>query len=293
VEPSSIERGQSATLRWAASNVVGVRIESSEGKVMGGCTDADGEAAAAAIRAAMAHEAAVGPAGAATGANAEAAKQELARLQSEASAAAQKAGISLQDAIAGARAIMNGSAMPTSSMARNSLPATGSMQVNPNSTATYTLIVFGPGGVSRQQVTLRVAEPAPPPPPAPAPRISLSERVSKEVADIFYDYDRSDIRESDRAILQRNADALKAIFREIPSGHVLMEGHCDERGSAEYNLGLGDRRSTSARDFLVQLGVPEDRLKTVSYGKERPQCTDSNEECWQKNRRAHFVGVDQ
>ena len=67
-----------------------------------------------------------------------------------------------------------------------------------------------------------------------------------------------------------------------------MEGHCDERGSAEYNIGLGDRRSSSAKEFLVSLGVPADRLKTISYGKERPQCTESSESCWQKNRRAHF-----
>jgi peptidoglycan-associated lipoprotein len=68
----------------------------------------------------------------------------------------------------------------------------------------------------------------------------------------------------------------------------VVEGHCDERGSAEYNLGLGDRRATSAKDFLVQLGVPADKLKTISYGKERPQCTENDESCWQKNRRAHF-----
>jgi peptidoglycan-associated lipoprotein len=67
-----------------------------------------------------------------------------------------------------------------------------------------------------------------------------------------------------------------------------VEGHCDERGSAEYNLGLGDRRATGARDFLAQVGVSGDRLKTVSYGKERPTCTEATEGCWQKNRRAHF-----
>ena len=69
----------------------------------------------------------------------------------------------------------------------------------------------------------------------------------------------------------------------------MVEGHCDERGSAEYNLGLGDRRATSAKDFLVQLGVPADKLKTISYGKERPVCTESNEECWQRNRRGTLL----
>ncbi|MBZ5584869.1 MAG: OmpA family protein, partial [Acidobacteriia bacterium] len=85
-----------------------------------------------------------------------------------------------------------------------------------------------------------------------------------------------------------DADALKAIFAEFPNQSVVIEGHCDERGSAEYNLGLGDRRGSSAKDFLVQLGLPADRLKTISYGKERPICTESTEECWQKNRRVHI-----
>jgi peptidoglycan-associated lipoprotein len=108
------------------------------------------------------------------------------------------------------------------------------------------------------------------------------------VQDAFFNYDKSDIREDARTVLTRDADALKRILADMPDAVVVLEGHCDERGSAEYNLGLGDRRSTAAKDFLVQLGVPADKLKTISYGKERPQCTESNEECWQKNRRAHF-----
>ncbi len=119
--------------------------------------------------------------------------------------------------------------------------------------------------------------------------MSLSEMLASKVQDVFFDYDRSDIREDTRATLTRNSDALKSIFRDYPDRAVLIEGHCDERGSAEYNLGLGDRRASSVKDFLVQLGVPAGQLKTISYGKERPQCTDSNEECWQKNRRAHFA----
>ena len=112
-----------------------------------------------------------------------------------------------------------------------------------------------------------------------------------QVQDIFFDYDKSEVREDARAVLQRNADALKAILAEFPSAVVSLEGHCDERGSAEYNIGLGDRRATSAREFLTQVGIPADRLKTISYGKERPQCTESDESCWQKNRRVHFAGA--
>jgi peptidoglycan-associated lipoprotein len=109
------------------------------------------------------------------------------------------------------------------------------------------------------------------------------------VQDAFFDYDKTDIRSDARDVLTRNASALKAILSEFPNASIVIEGHCDERGSAEYNLGLGDRRASAAKEFLQQLGVPADRLKTVSYGKERPQCTDASETCYQKNRRAHFA----
>ncbi len=84
------------------------------------------------------------------------------------------------------------------------------------------------------------------------------------------------------------ADDASSGFNDFPSAVINVEGHCDERGSAEYNLGLGDRRSTSAKDFLVQLGVPAAKLRDISYGKERPQCTEADEACYQKNRRVHL-----
>ena len=170
--------------------------------------------------------------------------------------------------------------------------ARGTRQVSPNDTTTYTLTVKGPGGTDARSVTVNVTVPPPPPPPPPPPKVArrtLSEVLSAEVQDVFFDYDKSDIREDARATLTRNATALKNILSEYAGSTVLVEGHCDERGSAEYNLGLGDRRATSAKEFLVQLGVPADRLKTISYGKERPQCTESEESCWQRNRRAHFA----
>jgi peptidoglycan-associated lipoprotein len=105
----------------------------------------------------------------------------------------------------------------------------------------------------------------------------------------MFDYDKYDIRDDARNVLTTNANALKAILGEFSGATIMVEGHCDERGSAEYNLGLGDRRATAAKEFLVQLGVPEAQLRTISYGKERPQCTESNEDCWQRNRRAHFT----
>jgi len=168
--------------------------------------------------------------------------------------------------------------------------AAGTRRVFPNDSLTYTLTAAGPGGrVTRSaSVTVTAPPPAPAPPP-PVVKVPLEQRLASEVQDAFFDYDKSDIREDARAVLTRNAEALKNILNDFPGATIVVEGHCDERGSAEYNLGLGDRRATAAKDFLTQLGVAPDRLKTISYGKERPQCTDSSEGCWQRNRRAHFA----
>lgn len=165
---------------------------------------------------------------------------------------------------------------------------TGIRQAFPSATTTYTLRAKGPGGAASATAMVTVTVPPPPAPPPPPPKKSLSERLTLEVQDAYFDFDKGDIREDARATLSKDADALKTIFSDFPDAAIAIEGHCDERGSAEYNLGLGDRRVTSAKDFLTQLGVPADRLKLISYGKERPQCTESNEECWQKNRRVHF-----
>jgi len=169
--------------------------------------------------------------------------------------------------------------------------SSGNRQVFPTATTTYRMTAKGDGGDALSAVTVTVTAPPPPPPPPAAPKASFSERLAKEVSDIFFDYDKSEVNESARATLQRNGDALKAILGDFPSAVISIEGHCDERGSAEYNLGLGDRRATSVREFLTQIGVPADRLKTISYGKEKPFCTEGTEDCWQKNRRAHFVGA--
>lgn len=165
----------------------------------------------------------------------------------------------------------------------------GQRQVFPRASTTYTLTVGGPGGMDSRSVNVTVST-APPPPPSAArpPQLSGSDLLSQQGQDAFFDYDMSEIRADGRDALTKDAALLKQIFQQDPNFSVVVEGHCDERGSAEYNLALGDRRATAAKDFLVQLGVPADRLKTISYGKERPQCTDANESCWQKNRRAHL-----
>ncbi|MGA3016525.1 MAG: OmpA family protein [Bryobacteraceae bacterium] len=169
--------------------------------------------------------------------------------------------------------------------------AAGNSRVSPASSTTYTLTATGPGGTQTASATVSVVTPPPPPPPPPpaAPQATMEQRIHSDVQDAFFDYDKSDIRGDARDALTRDAGALKAILADFPTAAILLEGHCDERGSAEYNLGLGDRRSTSAKEFLESLGVPADRLRTISYGKERPQCTDADEACYQKNRRVHFA----
>lgn len=109
------------------------------------------------------------------------------------------------------------------------------------------------------------------------------------IQDAYFDYDRYELRPDAIAALQKNVAVLNSILRDRPDLAVIMEGHCDERGSAEYNLGLADQRAQRAREFLIQLGVPATQLRVISFGKERPQCTESSEDCWQKNRRAHLA----
>lgn len=132
-----------------------------------------------------------------------------------------------------------------------------------------------------------------PPPAAPREDVvaspiagSIAELNSKGYLNAaYFDYDKADLRDDARSALAGNSDWLK----KYSTIQVLIEGHCDERGTSAYNLALGDRRANAARDYLASLGVDATRIKTVSYGKERPACSDSTEACWQKNRRAAFV----
>ena len=109
--------------------------------------------------------------------------------------------------------------------------------------------------------------------------------LQQNLSDIHFAYDESALTDSSRSALRANSDWLQ---RPHVSARIEIEGHCDERGTVEYNQALGERRARAAYDYLVSLGVPEGRLSMVSYGKERPQCTESDEDCWQRNRRAHF-----
>jgi len=140
--------------------------------------------------------------------------------------------------------------------------------------------------------------PPPPPPPAPAPKPApLTEEqifaqktleqlnAERPLADVFFDYDQSVVRDEGRGPLQKNAEWLK----RWTSTQITVEGHADSRGSSEYNLALGSRRATAVKDYLVNLGIPATRLTVVSKGKEQPFCTAETEDCWQQNRRGHFI----
>ena len=148
--------------------------------------------------------------------------------------------------------------------------------------------------------TAPATPPPPPPPPAPpaaqppAPlteeqifaRTSLEElNAQRPLADVFFELDEATVRDEARGSLQKNADWMK----RWTSTRITVEGHCDERGTAEYNLALGERRATAVKEYLVGLGIAGDRIATVSKGKESPFCTESNEGCWQQNRRGHFI----
>ena len=136
-----------------------------------------------------------------------------------------------------------------------------------------------------------VEAPAKAQPKAEAPK-AVEQQAAKAVAPaanfetVYFDFDKSDLRKDSRDVLSKNAE----IMLKVKAGaKVQIEGHCDERGSAEYNLALGERRAKSALQYLLTLGVPADRLSTVSYGKEKPAVQGSDEAAWAKNRRAEFV----
>jgi peptidoglycan-associated lipoprotein len=143
--------------------------------------------------------------------------------------------------------------------------------------------------------------PAPPAPPPPAPAPPAPKPLSEEeifakktleqlnaerpLADVYFDLDESTIRDDARGPLQKNAEWMK----RWTSTRITIEGHADERGSAEYNLALGERRATAVKSYLTNLGIPDNRINVVTKGKEAPFCTESNESCWQQNRRGHFI----
>jgi len=160
----------------------------------------------------------------------------------------------------------------------------GSQQVNPTDSTTYHLTAKGSGGTQDATTRLTVA---PPPAATTAPPSSATEEdlFGQTVKDVYFDYDKSDLRPDQQTAIQSDAQFLN----QHSNINFTVEGHCDSRGSTEYNLALGDQRASSVKNALVAAGVSASRIKTISYGKEKPFCMEENEACWQQNRRGHFV----
>jgi len=155
-----------------------------------------------------------------------------------------------------------------------------------------------PVAAARPAPTPAPARPAPAPRQAQAavqprmPNAATRARIDELIArieDAYFDYDKATLRPDAVNALQADSTELRDILKDYPAYKLTVEGHCDERGSEEYNVALGEKRAEAAKNYLVQIGIPTEQLNTVSYGKERPVCTDHDEACWQKNRRIHIV----
>jgi peptidoglycan-associated lipoprotein len=162
--------------------------------------------------------------------------------------------------------------------------ANGSQQVTPADSTTYHLTAKGSGG--SQEATARITVTQAPPPPPPVDTAPSDEDLfSQNIKDVYFDYDKDDIRADQQGSVQGDVQFLN----QHAAISFTVEGHCDERGSTEYNLALGDKRATAVKNALVAAGIGASRVKTISYGKEKPFCSESNEACWQQNRRGHLV----
>jgi peptidoglycan-associated lipoprotein len=163
------------------------------------------------------------------------------------------------------------------------VPTSGTRTITPSASTTYHLVARGDGG--KADAYGRVTVNQPPVAAAPAPTMSEEEQFRANVKDIFFDYDKYNVRNGDESVLSQDAAFLKS----HPEMKIVIGGYCDERGSDEYNLGLGQNRAASAQKSLVASGIDADRIRVISYGKEKPFCSDDTESCWQQNRRAAFA----
>ena len=160
----------------------------------------------------------------------------------------------------------------------------GSQSVSPSESTTYHLTAKGSGGTQEATARLTVT-PASAPPPPPTTNVTDEQLFSQNVKDVYFDYDKADVRGDQQSSVQADAQ----FFGQHSNMNFTVEGHCDERGSTEYNLALGDQRASAVKSALTAAGVNASRIKTISYGKEKPFCSESNEACWQQNRRGHLV----
>jgi peptidoglycan-associated lipoprotein len=145
-----------------------------------------------------------------------------------------------------------------------------------------------PPPVPSQPVTQPVAQTRRPGMPSEATKATIQSLIDR-IQDIYFGYDKHNLTPEAESTLQSDAKTLREILKDYPNYKLTIEGFCDERGSDEYNIALGDQRAKNAEDFLERLGLPASQLRTVSYGKEKPVCTEHTESCWQRNRRAHIT----
>lgn len=173
-------------------------------------------------------------------------------------------------------------------------PALGTVQesgnrlIFPSADTIYTLTATGPGGRVSATTSVSVLVHAASNMPDQATRARIQDLLNR-IQDAYFDYNKHNLRPDAQTALVADAHTLSEILKQYPDYKLTVQGYADERGSEEYNLALGDKRADQAKDYLSSLGVPAAQLKTVSYGKERPVCTEHNEECWQRNRRAHIT----
>ncbi len=163
------------------------------------------------------------------------------------------------------------------------VPSSGTQNVSPHDSTTFTLTATGPGGNAEASAEVTVNREVPPTPPA-TPSLTESELFEQQVKDVYFDYDRYNLQPSDNTIIEQDASFLT----KYPDIKVVIGGHCDDRGSEEYNIALGQNRAEAVRNALVADGVSASRIKVISYGKEKPFCTTDDDACWHENRRAHF-----
>ena len=159
-----------------------------------------------------------------------------------------------------------------------------------------------PQPVAQQRASQPAAGPAraaatPEPARAAAPRSNMPDAATRaridqllaRIEDAYFDYNQHTLRPDAIAALKKDSTELRDILKDYPTYKLTVEGHADERGSAEYNMTLAEARAESAKNYLVGIGIPSDQLGLISYGKEKPVCTEHDEACWQKNRRIHIV----
>ena len=167
----------------------------------------------------------------------------------------------------------------------SSVAPEGSSKVSPTDSTTYTITATGPGGTADQSIRITVSAAAPPVSADNGPSETPDQAFLRNMHDAYFDYNEATLRADAKDALSQSAVYLRT-HADI---NIIVEGYCDERGTTEYNLGLGQKRADAVKQFLESLGIPANRIATTSFGKEKPFCNEHTESCWQQNRRGHFV----